>query len=971
VFSVFPNWRAFGKSVWLASLAMGAVSCERGVVKDLGKFQPPPQPRGEVVATLEAVVPAGQSGRPVFAGLKLQGRIVARGTAVCDHGRPLTIPLRAMEPGGDLADDVYELWVTIDRDGMQSCYPSFGDLFIHTPWELTKADRHKKLMDAGVWQERKLSAPGNLVTVHYHRYDADYDNVGIWTWDASYQRSPEPNELFEVGWDDFGVIFQLDRGAYGLPGTSPEIGLLPRLAGDWNRKEGENRCWKPALGSEVWLISSRPQIWSQRPDLSPQVVSAHLDAPQRVVIQLSQLVAADALATNQIHVADEAGHVTQPVKLRLVTPGGRDRSNFIEAILYEPLAVAEMQYRVRVDGFQGEAVAVPRGVLDEADLFADETAELGATYSAAATTFRVFAPTALAASVVLYDEATGTKGRTTHPLQRGAKGIWSATLAGDLEGKFYMYHLAGPDFPADHEAVDIYAINTVDSTRRARITDLAKTNPPDWDRLKKGPTVSSPVDMVVYEMHVRDMTIAPNSGVAPEKRGKYLGFIEKIPHLQELGVTHVQLLPVQDFENDEGRTNYNWGYVTTAFHSPEGWFASNRNDDSRIREFKQLIAALHAAGIGVIMDVVYNHTGSSAPFNRLVPRYYYRFHPDGSYSNGSGCGNDFRTEAPMGRKYLVDSLKYWVSEYGIDGFRFDLMAMLDLETMKEAEAELRALNPDIVLYGEPWMAGPSAMKGRPTDKGTIRGTRIGAFNDQYRNALIGSPFHAEEGAYIQNGTGKHDVEKAIEGSRRWWADKPGQTINYLSCHDNYVILDKLRASRPDVGLTEHIGMMKFGYFILFTSQGVPFLHGGEEFARTKQGNHNSYNAPDEINQVDWSLKDKHHDLFTYTRDLIALRKTHPAFRIRAKEQIAAWLRFHDTGNEGAILYTIAGSLVEGEPWKNICVIANPNDALSVEVVLPDGRWYVALDHTGALPTPRETTGSVRVRYKSGLVLYQL
>ena len=474
--------------------------------------------------------------------------------------------------------------------------------------------------------------------------------------------------------------------------------------------------------------------------------------------------------------------------------------------------------------------------------------------------------------------------------------------------------------------------------------------------------------MVVYEMHVRDFTIAKNSGVAHP--GKYLGFTEKVDHLKELGVTHVQLLPVQDFENDETSTNYNWGYVTTAFNSPDGWYATNPNDDSRIRELKQLIASLHGAGIGVIMDVVYNHTGASAPFNHLVPQYYYRLNPDGSYSNGSGCGNDFRTESPMGRKYLIDSLKYWVSEYGVDGFRFDLMAMLDLDTMKEAEAELRALNPHIVLYGEPWAAAHTAMKGKPTDKGTIRGTRIGAFNDTYRNALVGSPFHEQEGAFVQNGTGKHDVERGIEGSRRWWADKPGQVLNYMSCHDNYVVIDKLKASRPDVGLAEYIEMMKLGYLVLFTSQGVPFLHGGEEFARTKQGHHNSYNAPDDINEVDWSLKDKHRDLFRFTRDLIALRKAHPAFRIRAKEQVAAWVKFLDAGDEGTIQFTIAGSLVEGEPWKNICVIANPNDSLSVEVELPPGPWYVALDHTGALETPRSAEGEVRVRYKSGMILYQ-
>ena len=474
--------RPLVKSFLFAALVGGVISCERGVVKESKKFQAPPQPQGDVVATVEVAVPAGQGGHPILVGLKRNGRIVARGSAVCDHEKPITIPLHAMEAGGKLGDDVYELWVTIDRDGMQSCYPSFGDYFIHAPWEFTTDAPLKKLLDAGVWQERKLSQPGNLVTIHYHRYDADYDNVGIWTWDAAYKRSPEPNELFEVGWDDFGVVFQLDRGAYGLPGTQPEIGLLPRLAGDWNRKEGENRYWKSTLGNEVWLISSRNQIWAERPDISPQVVSAYLDATNRVVIQLSQLVAADSLATNQIAVVDDEQHVIHPVKVTLVSLPGRAKSNLIEAILFEPLAVSEMQYRVRVATFKGEVTAVPRGVLDEADLFADETAVLGASYTVDGTTFRVFAPSAQAVNVVIYDEATGSKGRTVHAMQRSGKGVWWRAVPGDLAGKFYVYQLEGPDFVADREVVDIYAINTVDSTRRARITNLAKTNPPEIGR---------------------------------------------------------------------------------------------------------------------------------------------------------------------------------------------------------------------------------------------------------------------------------------------------------------------------------------------------------------------------------------------------------------------------------------------------------------------------------------------------------
>jgi pullulanase len=562
--------------------------------------------------------------------------------------------------------------------------------------------------------------------------------------------------------------------------------------------------------------------------------------------------------------------------------------------------------------------------------------------------------------VVLYDRPTGSAGRRAIPMKPVGKGIWEARVADDLAGEFYLYGLDD-----DREALDIYAINTVASSTRARITDLSKTG-----NVPAGPRVASPVDMVVYEIHVRDFTMATNSPARPADRGKYRGFVDAADYLKELGVTHVQLLPVQDFENDETGTNYSWGYSTVAYNSPEGWYASNPNDDSRLREFKQLVAALHERGIGVIMDVVYNHTANNAPFNALVPRYYYRFRPDGSYANGSGCGNDFRTEAPMARKFVLDSLKYWVTEYGIDGFRFDLMALIDLDTMKDVERELRAIRPDIVLYGEPWGGGGNSPLKQPTNKQTIAGTHLGAFNDNFRNALVGSPFNRTDPGFIQSGRNPDAVKRSLQGQWRDWGDGPFQVINFLSCHDNYVLYDKLKASRPGASHQDIIEMMKLGYLLLFTAQGVPFIQGGEEFARTKFGNDNSYNAPDRVNEVDWSLKQANHDLFTYVRDLIALRQAHPVFRIRAKEQIAAWMNFPDTGNPNVLMYTCDAGNVDGESWKRVCVIANAADDGNADVKLPEGVWQVAFDSTGAVTGQRTVEGSMPIRHKSGLIIFQ-
>jgi pullulanase len=598
----------------------------------------------------------------------------------------------------------------------------------------------------------------------------------------------------------------------------------------------------------------------------------------------------------------------------------------------------------------------------------DLSAVLGAVYTPQATTFRLFAPTAKAVYVVLYDKAEGDEGRLETPFSRQQEGIWEQTINGNLAGKFYTYRLEGPDLDAKHEVVDPYATNSVASSTRARITPLPPPLPP-------GPPIEDPTDMVIYEMGVRDFTISPTSGVA--NPGLYLGFVEPnttlpgdvtiktgIDHLAELGITDVQLMPVVDFDNNERLREYNWGYCPVNYFSPEGMFATNIDDDSRVRELRALVAALHARGIGVILDVVYNHTGGT-PFQAIAPKYYYRYSPDGSLSNGSACGNEFRTEAPMARKLIIDSLKYWATEYGIDGFRFDFMALIDMDTMRQAREELRKINPHIVLYGEPWDAKGSPLVD-PTDTNALRVLPVGAFNAEWREALKGSSNDADPG-FIQNGSRVEDVKRAMMISEIF--DSPSQSINYLTCHDNLVLWDKLKISMPQADNPELIETMKLGYLALLTSQGVPFMHGGEEFARTKDGNNNSYNASDAINQVDWSLKQRNFNLFTYVRDAIALRKAHPMFRLRTREDVQNRLKFVNTSDNKVLVYTINGEGVPGETWKNICVILNSDDR-AVDVPLPPGDWMITLDKNGA-SSGQSASGTVNVALRSGLVLFQL
>jgi pullulanase len=555
-------------------------------------------------------------------------------------------------------------------------------------------------------------------------------------------------------------------------------------------------------------------------------------------------------------------------------------------------------------------------------------------------------------------------------MNQQSNNFWEATIKDDLHGKYYTYVLATTASKAAREILDPYAINSVANSSRGRITPF--TVPVD-----RGPTLESPTDAIIYEMHVRDFTISPNSGVT--NPGKYLGFTEtgtRLPndeqirtaldHLKELGVTHVELMPVQDFDNDESSGSYNWGYITADFFSPEGMYASNPNDNSRIRELKALVSALHARGISVIMDVVYNHTSGNASLLALGQDYYYRRSPNGALANGSGCGNEFKSESPIGRRLILDSLKYWTSQYGIDGFRFDLMALIDQETMREADRELKKMNPNIILFGEPWTGGASPLQ-QKTDKTALKQMPVGAFNDDFRNALKGSPDHEDPG-WIQNGSNRDKLKSAMLVND--WCASPAQSVNYMTCHDNLVLWDKLVHSMPEADDTLRIETMKLGYLALFTSQGVPFIHGGEEFARTKGGNNNSFESPDSVNEVDWDLKKQHMDLFTYVRDLIALRKAHPMFRLRTKSDVRSRVQFVDPADHNLLLFTVGGQGIPGEQWKRACVVLNSSNASDAEVNLPGGDWIVALDANGAVSEPRPVSGKITVRHKSGIVLYQ-
>ncbi len=593
--------------------------------------------------------------------------------------------------------------------------------------------------------------------------------------------------------------------------------------------------------------------------------------------------------------------------------------------------------------------------------------DLGVFWSPEKTKIKIWVPTAKTVELRLYkDGQTGESFFKTN-LQPSGNGTWQTVLTGDYEGKYYTFRINDGDWL--NETPDIYVRCVGVNGKRGQIYNPEKTNPENWDNDKK-PHRTSFTDSIIYETHIRDFSVAENSGI--KNRGKYLGFTEKdtktsngistgIAHLQELGITHVHLLPVYDFytvDEEQPFEKYNWGYDPQNFNAPEGSYATNPYDGTvRIREFKTLVQALHTAGIGVILDVVYNHTyfTKESAFNQTVPGYFYRQNEDGTFSNASGCGNEFATERAMVRKYIIDSLKYWATEFHIDGFRFDLMGVYDLETMKSIRAELDKTDPGLFLYGEGWAADRSPMpeQFRAVKNNINQLPNIAAFNDNFRDALKGNHGNKKSKGFVSGlELAEEPVKFGIVGAinhpqinfdfiemlQNAWAAEPNQCINYVSCHDNYTLFDKLKMSLPKATDIELRKMVKLTGALILTSQGVPFLHAGVDFCRSKDGNGNSYKSPDSVNQIDWHRKEQYHDVFEYFRKLIQLRKNHPAFRMATSNLIQTNLNFCIPYEMGVISYCLTGNAV-GDPFKTIIAIFNANKK-EVSIPIQEGLFKI-------------------------------
>jgi len=931
-------------------------------------------PATEVQLALDAC-PSCTGTELIWGALSAGVEVGAGRVCNLDWRRGATISLHT---SADLSDtQSIEFHLCLNRDDLQGYAPSAGEQHCRKAVRREAAGWQFRVAPTE-WQAWSLTSADKLLTVHYHRLDSEYAGATLWTWDEHHARAPERNELYPVGRDDFGLVFQLDTGQYGAePADAAEsgIGLLPRRDADWGQKDGGDRMWQPALGREVYLIQDDNRIYQEKPDVSPKVRRVTLDAERHLTIRFSHRLPVADWTPDKFRISTSAG---RDVPVRAVYPfrhRGDDCALYsIEAA--EPFDFPNQAYALDVAGFGTINVEVGHIVKDPSRFYAAD-AQLGATYTPEHTTFRVFAPGALTAWTVVADTVSGADGATRHVMRALDKGLWEVQVSGDLAGKYYAYALGGIGFDPDREITDPYAVCTQARHDRALIVDLRATDPEGFrDHVFTPP--ASPADAIIYEMHVRDFTIAPDSGV--QHKGKYLGFAEGgttlpddptvrtcLDHLVELGVTHLQLMPVQDFDNHETPDDgYNWGYMPVHFNAPDGWFAAQAMGPGKITELKRLIQALHARGIGVILDVVYNHTADWAPFEKLVPGYYFRLTDAGNFSNGSGCGNEFASENPMARKFLLDSVKYWVREYKIDGFRFDLMGLIDLETMKQVKAELAAIHPGVLVYGEPWTAGHTPL--RPiTDQEHVRGTGIGAFNDHFRDAIKGDRDGGAPG-FIQTGDRVGNVVKGLMGAVHDWAQDPVDALAYFEAHDNLTTWDKLLQTVPHASDELRRRMMRFAALSLFTAQGTIFMHGGQELCRSKQGNSNSYNATDEINRIDWYLKKRNADVVAYYQGLIALRKAHPAFRLRTRAEVEQRVRFDTPPNPRSIVYRIESAGVPGESAGAILVLLN-GATEPADFALPKGKWFVHADAFRAGPTAlAEAATTVNLPAHSGMLL---
>ena len=784
-----------------------------------------------------------------------------------------------------------------------------------------------------------------ILVVHYHRPGKDYTGWNLWVW-------PEGGEGAQSnfgGEDAFGryAIVPFAKGV-------TRAGFLIRR-GNWEEKDFDQDRFVPLLKgavAEIWVKSGEDGYTTdpKKIDTSLRVAGAFLDADDRITLAVTaDLNQKQTKSIDVIDARDPARKFRTKSVKKSASIGGKQIYDILLVKPVEPKDVGHLRLAFDEKAFDGAAPATvyARDVLD-GDAFCALDADFGAFCTASSTKFSTWSPVAESVELLLYDDATKPEPTRTMTLASGAGGRWETTVDGDLHGIPYCYRFLV--YGAAHEAADMHGFAATSDSKRTVVVDLARLEPEGFTTTAV-PTIAQITDEVIYEVHVRDYSIRDNAA-RPTERGTYLGLAHESPakgarpssgltHFKDLGVTAVHLLPVHDFT--AAVDEYNWGYWTTLFNVPESNYATDPNDPtSAIRDLRASITALHRAGIRVILDVVYNHTSNAGPDSPLgapAPYYLFRTTRDGRLMNDSGTGNAIADERPMMRKYILDSLSFWLRTYKVDGFRFDLLGTHEPDTVRAVCERVKAIRPDATLYGEPWTGGGTTRFA----KGAQKGLPIAVFNDHLRNAIRGDLDGSTIGFATGAGGDDGAIRRGIAGAIDDFTREPGETINYASAHDNLCLWDKIEKTQPTADDATRRMMQKLALGIVLTSQGVPFLHGGCDFARTKQGQHNTYNAGDEVNLFDWSRKRQYDDVFAFSAGLVKLRRAHPAFRMADDADVRRALAFVERGR--TVAFTLDGQ-VAGDTWPRIFVAYN-DEPTPLELDLPAGAWTIVVDATRA------------------------
>lgn len=896
----------------------------------------------------------------------------------------------------DMGDDRF---VTMDGETVEIWVTSGEGEFT------TEAPEGAIPYDIAALEEARLNVyneeDATKINVHYYNFDQKYgtENVDAYAWAGNEVGGSYP--MSEK--DEFGALFK--------------IGLLPkegvRTAGVRVIQNGDVDA---ALDYEidlskasdntidVYIVEGNPTLWYNKEEVvyNPVISEAYFSetTSKEIYVLLSRAPKDTVSLTTQLKVTDEEG-----IEYAIASAESEDGRNVL-LILEEELELSKA-YDISMEGYEGTTISMNKIIgssyFDEAFTYNGD--DLGASYTKEKTDFKVWAPTASEVSLNLYEQGDGDNLIETIPMTLGEKGVWSCEKQGDLNGVYYTYSIKIGN--KTNEAVDLYARTTGVNGDRGMVVDLSATNPEGFENDVR-PAFTNPTDAVIYEIHVRDLSSDSSSGIS--NTGKFLGFTEMgttnpdglatgMDHIKDLGVTHVQILPSYDYATvDETKLDtpqFNWGYDPKNYNVPEGSYSTDPyHGEVRINEMKQMIQAFHENGIRVNMDVVYNHTFNieNSWYQKTVPDYFYRKVGD-NYSNASGCGNETASERAMVRKYIVDSVVYWAKEYHIDGFRFDLMAVHDIETMNAVRAALDEIDPSIMVYGEGWTGGDCAISSaqQALKANMAKIDRVGAFSDDIRDGIKGSVFDAMDKGFI---SGKDGMEESVkfgivaatphpqvltwknDKSNKGWAAQPGQSINYVSCHDNLTFWDKLAMSNADDSEETRVHMNKLGSAIILTSQGVPFFQAGEELLRSKPSatveggfDENSYTSPDSTNSIKWAEKSKVMDTYAYYKGLIAFRKAHNALRMTTTADIQNNLTFMSGLGANVIGYTIANN-ANGDTAEKITVLFNGNKD-AVDVTLPSGTWEICVnDKTAGTTSLGTVQGVVSVPGISATVLVQ-